>query len=108
MNIRSEALIPVAVASGLAIAWIDSSPGWDSTGITAGLLLLAGGVIAAIARNRPWLWALLVGLPVPIVELTAGGNAGSFLALGFAATGALVGWAIARRGANSAEGPLGK
>lgn len=86
----------VALAIGLGVALIDSSPGWDSTGITAGLLFLGAGVAAAIGRDRPWLWALLVGLPTPILETVRDGNTGSWLALAFAALGAAIGWAIAR------------
>jgi uncharacterized protein YfiM (DUF2279 family) len=86
----------VAVAAGIGIALIDSSPGWDSTGITAGLLLLGAGAAAAIGRDRPWLWALLVGLPTPMLETVRDGNGGSWLALVFAAAGATIGWAVAR------------
>ena len=93
---RHAAAFVVAVTAGIGIALIDSSPGWDSTGITAGLLLMGAGVAAAIGRDRPWLWALLVGLPTPILETVRDGNIGSWLALGFAALGAAVGWAIAR------------
>ena len=84
----------VALAIGVAVALIDSSPGWDSTGITAGLLFLGAGAAAAIGRDRPWLWALLVGLPTPLLETVRDGNAGSWLALVFAALGAAVGWAL--------------
>ncbi len=86
----------VAVAAGVGIALIDSSPGWDSNGFTAGLLLLGAGATAAIARDRPWLWALLVGLPTPILETVRDGNTGSWLALVFAGLGATIGWAVAR------------
>jgi hypothetical protein len=84
------------MAIGVGVAFIDSSPGWDSTGITAGLLFLGAGAAAAIGRDRPWLWALLVGLPTPILETVRDGNVGSWLALVSAALGAAVGWAIAR------------
>ena len=86
----------VALAIGVVVALIDSSPGWDSTGITAGLLFLGAGAAAAIGRDRPWLWALLVGLPTPLLETVRDGNAGSWLALVFAALGAAVGWALGR------------
>ena len=86
----------VALAIGVAVALIDSSPGWDSTGITAGLLLIGAGLAAAIGRDRPWLWALLVGLPTPLLETVRDGNAASWLALVFAALGAAVGWGVAR------------
>ena len=88
----------VAGTAGIAIALIDSSPGWDSTGITAGLLFISAGVAAAIGRDRPWLWALLVGLPTPVLETVRDGNAGSWLALVFAAGGATVGSVVGRVG----------
>jgi hypothetical protein len=88
----------VAIAAGIGVALIDSSPGWDSTGITAGLLLGGSAAAAAIGRDRPWLWALLVGLPTPILETVRDGNTGSWLALFFAAGGATIGWAVARAG----------
>jgi hypothetical protein len=85
-----------ALGVGIVIALVDSSPGWDSTGITAGLLFIAAAVFAGVARDRPWLWALLVGLPLPILEVVRTGNAGSVIALGFAALGAAVGRAVRR------------
>jgi len=106
MRARRTILVAVAAAIGLAIAAIDASPGWDSTGITAGLLLLATGTVAAIAGDRPWLWALLVGMPTPLLEVRDGGSAGAVLALGFAAVGAAIGWLVARAGRGSAEGSL--
>jgi hypothetical protein len=93
---RHAAAFVVAVAAGIGVALVDSSPGWDSTGITAGLLLLGAAAAALIGRDRPWLWALLVGLPTPILETVRDGNAGSWLALVFAAGGASIGWAVAR------------
>lgn len=92
---RRPVAFVLALLAGIGIALIDSSPGWDSTGITAGLLLLSAGAAAAIARDRPWLWALLVGLPTPLLETVRDGNTGSWLALAFAAAGAALGWAAA-------------
>ena len=62
-------LTAIALAVGLMIALADSSPGWDSTGITAGALVLGGGTTAYVGRTRPWLWTLLVGAPTPIIEI---------------------------------------
>jgi hypothetical protein len=95
---RYAAAFVVAIAAGIGVALIDSSPGWDSTGITAGLLLLGAAAAATIGRDRPWLWALFVGLPTPILETVRDGNAGSWLALVFAAGGAAIGWSVARAG----------
>ena len=85
-----------ALVVGLLIAFADSSPGWDSTGITAGALLLASGATAYLGQTRPWLWALVVGLPTPLIEMTGSGSTGSLLALVFASAGAAIGWALAR------------
>jgi hypothetical protein len=103
---RRAALIGLALAAGVAIGLLDSSPGWDSTGITAGLLFLSASLVAAIAGDRPWLWALLVGLPTPMFGVLGSGSVGSLLAIVFATIGAAVGWAIARAGRGSAEGSL--
>ena len=86
----------VALGAGLAVALVDASPGWDSTGITAGALVLAAAVSAFVGRDRPWLWAVLIGLPTLLVEIIGGGSTGSIFALGFAAAGAAIGWWLAR------------
>lgn len=91
-------LIAVALVSGIVIGLIDSSPGWDSTGITAAAVFLAAAACAGIARDRPWLWALLVGLPTVVLDIARTGNTGSVLAIGFAGLGAMVGWAVRRAG----------
>jgi len=95
-RLRSAGLIVVALAIGVVIAVIDSRPGWDDTGITVALLALSAGAVAAVAGERPWLWAILVGAPTPIIELSTTGNTGSAMALAFAAVGAGIGWAIRR------------
>jgi hypothetical protein len=92
------ALMALALALGLMIAFADSSQGWDSTGVTAGALLLVGGTASFLRRHRPWLWALLVGLPTPVIEIAGGGSNGALLALVFASIGAAAGWALARAG----------
>jgi hypothetical protein len=92
----TRTLAALALAAGIVIALVDSRPGWDSTGITAGALLLAAGTAAFEAGDRPWVWALLIGLPTPIVEVIGSGNTGSILALGFATAGAAIGWTLRR------------
>ena len=94
---RTTALAIAALILGVVVALIDSSPGWDSDGITAGLLFLgAGGATVAARGRQPWLWAMLVGLPTPILEIARTGNTGSVLAFAFAAAGAAAGWALTR------------
>ena len=96
-------LAVAALGAGVVIGLVDSSPGWDDTGITAGLLFLAAAGTTVLARGRtPWLWAALVGLPTPVLAIAQSGNTGSLLALAFAAIGATSGWAVARATAPAA------
>lgn len=91
----------MAGACGFALAWLDSRPGWDDTGITATALMLVSGSFAFVAGRRPWLWALLVGAWVPALEIPGTAGAASLLALAFAAFGAACGYFAARRRGSS-------
>ncbi len=99
---RDPLLALLAATAGIGIAYLDSRPGWDATAITAGLLLLTAAVVAAVSGWRPWLWAALVGIWTPLVEVALegpvglGSPLGSVAALIVAAIGATLGWALAR------------
>jgi len=88
----------LGAAAGIAIAVVDSRPGWDDTGITAAALVLAaiasslvmGARDARSALIATMLATVLVGGWIPLVELPAGGGVGSLLSLGFAALGAAI------------------
>ena len=101
---RQPLLAVIAITLGLAIAWVDSRPGWDDAGITAVGLLTAGAVTAALSGHRPLLWAVLVGVWTPLLEIPASGEAASVIALGFALAGSLLGYGLARL--SSRSGPL--
>jgi hypothetical protein len=84
-----------ACAAGLSIAWLDTRPGFDATGVTAAGLALAAAISVLIAGSRspctaPAL-AALVGAWVPIVEVPATGSPASLAALLFGAGGAALG-----------------
>ncbi|HOU40634.1 MAG TPA: hypothetical protein PK829_05150 [Promineifilum sp.] len=89
-------LLIAAVVVGLAIAWVDSRPTWDDTGITAGVVLLTSAVFGFVAPRRPWLWALAVGGMIPLLGILRGGNFGSLLALVVALAGAYGGALVHR------------
>jgi hypothetical protein len=93
---RGLVLVAAALVTGASIAYVDSRPGWDDTGITVGLLVLAAGAVAVVSSRRPWLWAVLVGASAPAVEIAAGGSVASLAALAFAAFGAFGGWLLRR------------
>jgi hypothetical protein len=76
------------LCAGIAIAWIDSRPTWDDTGVTAfAVLALAAG--GSLARLPAWLSAGLTVGPLLVAELA--GGAGVLLAVPIALVGAYVG-----------------
>lgn len=99
-------LLALALVAGLAIAYVDSRPTSDSAGVTVFALVGIAGVIAFVARRRPWLWALLVGLPTPLAEVPQYHDASPIAAVAFAGVGAAIGWTLAeaRRHLGSASG----
>lgn len=89
-------LVVAAIAIGVLIAWIDSRPAWDDTGITAMMVLGSAGVFSFAQPMRPWLWALSVGIWIPVQGIIAQGNVESILALVIAFVGAYAGMTIRR------------
>jgi hypothetical protein len=92
--------IVLAVAAGLGIAYLDSRPGYDDTGVTAAALAIAALVAVLIEGSgralRVAALAVLVGIWIPIFEIAAPGTYGPLLAFVFSAVGAFVGWVIVR------------
>jgi hypothetical protein len=84
-------LAVAAIVVGLVIAWVDSRPNWDDTGLTAAAVFLASAFFAALVPRRPWLWALAVGAWVPLFGIIGSRNTGSLLALAIALVGAFAG-----------------
>jgi hypothetical protein len=86
-----RALLLVALILGALIAWVDSRPTWDDTGITAGVLLLVSAGFGALRPRFAWLWALALGGWIPLVGIVVAHNFSSILALGIALIGAYLG-----------------
>ena len=89
-------LAPLALILGLAIAYVDSSPGWDDTGVSAAAVLGVSGLFGLLHPDRPWLWALAVGVWIPVFGIVREVNHASLLALVFSFAGAYAG-AVVRR-----------
>ena len=85
-----------ALVVGLAIAWVDTRPGWDDTGISVVALLLACACFGAIRPQHAWRWMLLAGIWIPRFNVAFYHIYASLLALVFAGVGAYAG-AFARR-----------
>lgn len=91
--VRRQAVVLAiaAIAWGAAIAWMDSRPSWDDTGITAVLVFVSCAAFSFIRPAVPWLWALAVGVWIPLYGILVSHNAGSLLALLIAFVGAYSG-----------------
>lgn len=66
---------------GITIAWIDSRPNWDDTGVSAFLVLMAALLCGYLAAKKPWIIALAVSLWIPLYSILSTHNYGAFLAL---------------------------
>jgi hypothetical protein len=95
-------LFVLAIAVGHVFAFIDGRPNFDDAGILAFSIAIVCAILAFIYPRRPWLWALAVGIWVPIHGLIHNGNTGSLIALAFALAGAYLG-ALARKSLGGAN-----
>jgi hypothetical protein len=89
---RTLALIFAALVLGLAIAWMDTRPTWDDTGVTAGVVV-AGSALATMVGLRLWWAAACVAGPLALVLAVHGSLAAvvvALLGLGGAALGSVV------------------
>lgn len=94
---RRDGLLGLAAgAIGLTLGYLDSRPSWDDTGITAALLLLSSAMAAGLSGRRPWLWALLTGIWIPLFEVWGPGGPASLAALGVSTLGAFGGHLLGR------------
>jgi hypothetical protein len=59
----------LALGVGLGMAWLDTRPHWDDTGVTAVLLLAASSGFGFARPDLAWATGLAVSVPIPIVEL---------------------------------------
>src|SRR4051812_25006185 len=84
-------LVPLAVVVGAAIAYVDSRPTWDDTGISVAALAISAACFGALDPRRAWLWAVLIGCWIPMLDVTLHQNIGSILAVPVAFLGAYSG-----------------
>jgi len=87
-------LLVCALVSGLLIAYVDSRPTWDDTGITVFALLVTSGIIGLLVQRRPWLYALAIGLWIPLWGIIHAQNVSMLLVLLFPFVGVYAGWAL--------------
>lgn len=94
INIMNKVLLVVAILCGVFLAYVDSSPGWDDTGVTAGGLLITAGIITLLGHPRPWLIGLAVGMWIPLLYIYQNQEFSMVLVLIIPVIGAYAGWAV--------------
>ncbi len=67
-SMKQKVLLAIAILVGLFIAYVDSRPTWDDTGITVAMMLFGSGLITLLGYRRPWLVALAIGIWTPLYE----------------------------------------
>jgi len=84
----------LSVSCGLLIAWNDNRPGWDDTGITAGLIVLTAALFGYLHPERPWIWALAVSSWIPLYSIATTGDLKMLLVTLFGFAGSYLGSAV--------------
>jgi hypothetical protein len=84
----------LAITIGLVIAWVDSRPHWDDTGVSAFMILCSATLCGYLSSQKPWLIALAIGIWIPLFGVIASDNFGTLLALVPAFIGAYIGYLI--------------
>lgn len=87
----------LATITGLAIAWIDSRPNWDDTGISVMMVLLASTLFGYISPQKPWLTALAVSVWISLASIAISNNFGALIALIPGFIGAYFGYFVKTR-----------
>jgi hypothetical protein len=88
--------LALALAVGLGIGLVDTSPHWDDTCITAMAMVCASGLLGILHPRWPWVWALAIGVWIPLLNILQTHNASTIVVLIFPFVGAYLG-AFGRR-----------
>ena len=97
---------------GVELGLVDTSPNWDDTGISAGVLVLLCLAFGALRAVPAWVTALSIAAWIPILNLAKSGNAESLMvvpiALVTAYAGSGISAAVRRHGAPAGVSPESK
>ena len=92
-------ILLLATITGLAIAWIDSRPNWDDTGISVMMVLVASTLFGYLSPQKQWLTALAVCVWIPLASIVVSNNFGALIALIPGFIGAYFGYFVKARSA---------
>lgn len=94
IDYKFTTFLTLSLIAGFLIAWNDFRPGWDDTGITAGLIVLTSALFGYVIPDRPWIWALTTSLWIPLHAIILTGDYKMLLVTCFGFAGAYLGAAI--------------
>jgi hypothetical protein len=95
-QIRFVGFLILAVGIGLVIGWIDTRPNWDDTGITVALILGSALLFGFGIPEHPWMWALAIGIWIPMFNIVQSRNFESLIAIVPAFLGSYLGYIVRR------------
>ena len=90
-NYRFWIIVVISSLIGILIAWIDSRPNWDDSGISAGLIFCSSAFFGFIMKKQPWLWAITIGIWIPLYNIYLNKNYSILLVLIIAFIGSYLG-----------------
>jgi hypothetical protein len=91
-TMKQKVLLVISLVFGLFVAYIDSRPTWNDTGITVFALLIGSGIIGLLLENKPWLFALAIGLWLPLWYIITTSDLSMIIVLAFPFIGVYMGW----------------
>jgi hypothetical protein len=95
-GVRTVIVSALAFLAGLGIAYVDSRPTWDDTGITVGAVFLVAVVLGAARPSSFWVSGLAIGLPILAMNVVLHSNYGAALAIAVGLLGAGAGAVVGR------------
>jgi len=93
-NAVQALLLVTGAVAGILLAYVDSLPTWDDTGVLVGCLLFASSLLTPLGCPRAWLLGLVVGVWIPLHAVYLGHDMRLFLVLLFPLLGAYAGWLV--------------
>jgi len=93
-TMKQKLLLVAAVVFGLLVTYVDSRPTWDDTGITVFALLIGSGIVGLLAQKRPWIFALAIGVWLPLWYILTRHDLSMLIVLAFPFIGIYAGWLL--------------
>lgn len=93
-NYKFWIALVLSVILGVIIAWIDSSPNWDDTAVIVVIVFCISALFAFVMKKRPWIYALTIGIWIPLWNIISTHNYSSLLSLCVSFLGAYIGYAF--------------